>query len=267
MIAGTHRTMNGITRAMLTRYRDEHYAPSRAVLAVAGRIDGDLTRMLESTFGRVRAPRRNAPAFRRAAFRPGRTRVALKFKETEQVLVSLGFPGFPYGHRKLPALVLLATILGGGMSSRLFTEVRERRGLAYSVSADVEVFQDTGYLAVFAGLSKAKLKEGIATILGELATMAKSGPTAEELRRAKDYLRGKMILKLEASSALADFYARQELLTRRTETPEEKLAKIDAVTREDVRALAAGAFRATALVASVIGPYKDSAPFMRLLKA
>lgn len=265
IISGTHATMKGISRSALIRYRDSHYVPSNMVIAVAGKIDGDVMAMLEKTFGTVREPRRAAPSFRRASVRTGRPKVALKYKETEQVLFNLGFPGLPYGHKRLPALSLLATILGGGMSSRLFTEVRERRGLAYSVSADVEVFQDTGYFAIFAGLAKSKLDEGVRTIMKELGTMAASGPTAEELKRAKDYIRGKMVLRLEAPSALADFYARQELLTKRLETPEDKIKKLIAVTRDDVRSAARQVFRTSGLSASVIGPYKDAKHFIKLL--
>ena len=266
MIAGTHETMNGISREMLVEYRDEHYVPSKTVVVVSGKIGSDVVSLLEKTFGAVPEAKKEPRAFLKTKAKTGKPRLAIKYKDTEQVLFTVGFPGLPYGHKKLAALSVLATVLGGGMSSRLFMEVRERRGLAYSVSADVGLYQDCGTFAVFAGLTKAKITEGISTIMKELSKAAKSGVTAEELSRAKEYIKGKTVLRLESSTALGDFYAKQELLTRKIETPDEKIAKIMAVTREDVLAAAGEAFQTSKLSATIIGPYKDKKPFMKLLK-
>lgn len=265
-IAGTHRTMDGIKRAALVKYRDAQYAPSKTVIAVAGKIGPEVPALLEATFGKVREPKKKPSKYPKSSLRRGGPRLALKFKETEQVQFTLGFPGFPYGHKKMAALSVLSTILGGGMSSRLFTEVRERRGLAYSVRSSLSPYQDVGNVAIQAGLTKAKIEEGISVILKELGKAVKSGVTAEELTRAKEYIKGKTVLGLEESSALAEFFAKQELLQRRIQTPEEKLAKIDAVTRADVKAVAREVFRTKHLSAALIGPYKDKTPFMKLLR-
>ena len=265
-IAGTHATMDGIKRAALVKYRDAHYAPSKTVIAVAGKIGPEVPALLEATFGKVREPKRRPAAYPKSALRSGGPRLALKYKETEQVQFTLGFPGFPYGHRKMAALSVLTTILGGGMSSRLFTEVRERRGLAYSVRASLSPYQDVGNVAIQAGLTKAKIDEGIGVILKEIGKAVKSGVTAEELTRAKEYIKGKTVLGLEESSALAEFFAKQELLQRSIQTPEEKLAMIDAVTREDVQAVAREVFRASGMSAALIGPFKDKKRFMKLLR-
>ena len=265
-IAGTHATMDGIGRAMLVEYRDAQYAPSKMIVAVAGKIGPEVPALLEATFGKVREPKRKPHGYPPSRLRRGGPRLALKYKETEQVQFTLGFPGFPYGHKKLAALSVLSTILGGGMSSRLFTEVRERRGLAYSVRASLSPYQDVGNLAIQAGLTKAKIDEGISIILKEIGKAVKSGVTAEELTRAKEYIKGKTVLGLEESSALAEFFAKQELLQRKIQTPEEKLAKIDAVTREEVKAVAREVFRTKDLSAALIGPFKDKARFMKLLR-
>lgn len=135
-IAGTHRTMDGIDRAALLRWRDAYCVPSRMVIAVAGKIDGRIMKMLEAGFGRVPEPKKRPPAFASSTLRGGGPRLALKQKETEQIQFALGFPGYPYGHPKMAALSVLSVILGGGMSSRLFTQIRERRGLAYSVRTE-----------------------------------------------------------------------------------------------------------------------------------
>lgn len=266
VITGTHASMHGITREMLMTYRDRYYRPSRMVISIAGKIGPEVMPLIEKTFGAIKEPKTKDPAFARAEVRTGSPRLKLKFKDTEQVLAVLGFPGYHYGHNKLAALSVLTTLLGGGMSSRLFTQVRERRGLAYSVNADVSVYQDTGTFTVFAGLAKPKLEEGIRTILSELGKVVKNGVTAEETLRAKEYIKGKTVLALESSSALAGFFAKQELLTGKIDTPEDKLARISAVTRDDVRAVAAELFRTGKLTAAIIGPYKDPKPFMKLLK-
>ncbi len=265
-IAGTHQTMDGLGRAELAKWRDEAYAPSRMVIAVAGKIEPSVTDLLEKTFGGVKEPKKKLKSYPLSRLRSGGARLALQYKETEQVQFALGFPGFPYGHKHLPALSVLSTILGGGMSSRLFTEVRERRGLAYSVRSSLSPYQDVGNIAIQAGLTKAKLDEGIAVILQELGKAARKGVTAEELLRAKEYIKGKTVLGLEESSALAEFFAKQELLQKKIETPQERLSRIDKVTREDVLAVAKQVFRTSTLSAALIGPFKDKARFMKLLK-
>lgn len=265
-ISGTHSTMDGINRAMLTKYRDEYYAPSKMIVAVAGKIGPEVPALLEETFGKIREPKKKPAHYPKSSLRTGGPRLALKHKDTEQAQFTLGFPGFPYGHKKLAALSILSKVLGGGMSSRLFTEVRERRGLAYSIRCGLSPYQDVGNLAIQAGLTKAKLTVGISVIMKEITKIVKSGITAEELTRAKEYIKGKMVLGLEESSALAEFFAKQELLQHSIQTPEEKLAKIDAITREEVHAVAREVFRTKNISAAIIGPCKDKAMFMKLLR-
>lgn len=265
-IAGTHATMDGLGRNELIRWREEAYTPSRMIIAVAGKFDPSIIELLEITFGTVKEPKKKMKTYPSSRLRSGGARLALQYKETEQVQFALGFPGLPYGHKEAAALSVLTTILGGGMSSRLFTEVRERRGLAYSVHASLSPYQDVGNFAIQAGLMKAKLDEGITVILKELGKAAQKGVTAEELMRAKEYIKGKTVLGLEESSALAEFFAKQELLQKKIQTPEMRLARIDKVTREDVHTVAKKVFRTSGLSASLIGPFKDKARFMKLLK-
>ncbi len=265
-IAGTRETMDGLGRAELVRWRDQACVPSRMVVAVAGKIGPQVAGLLEKTFGAVKEPKKRIKTYPSSRLRSGGARLALHYKETEQVQFALGFPGFPYGHPSLAALSVLSTVLGGGMSSRLFTEVRERRGLAYSVRASLSPYQDVGNITIQAGLAKSKLDEGLSVIMKELGKAATSGVTAEELSRAKEYIKGKTVLGLEESSALAEFFAKQELLQKKIDTPEERLARISAVTREGVREVANRIFRTSALSAALIGPFKDQERFLKLLK-
>ena len=143
------------------------------------------------------------------------------------------------------------------MSSRLFVAVRERRGLAYSVRTEVGMYEDTGVFAVHAGLDAARVPEAIKVIRAELSRIVQSGVTAKELDDAKGTIKGKTVLALEESNDLAGWYAKQELFTSHMETPEERLRKLDIVTRQDVLRVARQLIQIKKMAAAVIGPFKD----------
>ena len=268
-IGGTVETMNGIGRDQIAAYRDRHYVPAKTVLALAGRFERDeAVAMLERTFGRV--PKRGASApfkpFSAAKDRKGPA-VRVESKDTEQVQLAMGWPAYRYGDPRLSALKVMSIILGGTMSSRLFMAVREKRWLAYSIHATANPYQDVGNVTVQAGLAKDGFDDAMKVIMAELVRIKDKDVTAEELTRAKEYFKGKMVLNLEDSSRLADWYARQELLQGRVETPEDRIAKMFAVTKADVRRAAADVFRRATAAVAVIGPFKDPAPITRHLSA
>jgi len=268
-IAGSVKTMMGIKRDDLIRYRDSYYVPSRTVLAVSGLFEeAEVLKLLEEKFGsRPAGP--EPQKYRRfdaakAGYKGVRFNVAKK--ETEQVQVALGFPAYPYGDPRMPALNLMSIILGGTMSSRLFLTVREKHGLAYFVRSSVNPYQDIGNLTIQAGLAKDRVHQAIRLILKEVDRIRSQDVTAEELIRAQENLKGRLTLSLEDSSQLADWYAKQELMVKRAETPAEKLAKIFAVTREDVRRAAAEVFRNPRMTLAIVGPYADNKEFIRHAK-
>ncbi|HTK04579.1 MAG TPA: pitrilysin family protein [Candidatus Eisenbacteria bacterium] len=266
-VGGTVKTMNGITRGGLTGYRDRHYVPAKTVLALAGRFERDeAVALLERTFGKVR-PRKAPAPFKPFTAKLAGPRVRVEWKDTEQVQLAMGWPAYRYGDPRLAALKMMSIILGGTMSSRLFMSVREKRGLAYSVSASTNPYQDVGNITVQAGLSKDRFHDAMKVIMAELAKMKAKDVTSEELNRAKEFFKGKMVLNLEESSRLADWYARQELLQRRIETPEERIAKAFAVTKADIRRAANDVFRRRTAAIAVIGPFKDPAPIAKHLSA
>lgn len=267
-IGGTVDTVNGIRRDDLVTHRDRSYVPANTVLALAGRFDRDeAVAMLEKTFGKI--PRRKAPA----KFKPHRRtassgpRIRAERKETEQVQLAMGWPAHPFGHPGLPALKVMAIILGGTMSSRLFMEVREKRGLAYSIHASVNPYQDVGNVTIQAGLAKDRFDDAVKVIVAELKKLKDKDVTTEELRRAKDYFKGKMVLNLEESSRLADWYAKQTLLHPRVETPEERVRQMFAVTKADVRRAAKETFKRLTAAVAYIGPSDDTKPMRRHLAA
>jgi len=262
LISGTPDTLNGIGRKELVKYRNAHYVPARTVIAIAGKFEeNEVLAQLENTFGKV-ANRKAAPSFKKfsvskAGYRAPRVRV--EHRETEQVQLAMAWPSYGIGDPRANALKLMTVILGGTMSSRLFMSVREKRGLAYSVRAGASPYQDIGNVTVTAGLSKKRVHEAVRVIVSELVRISKTLVTKEELERAKEYYKGKMVLGLEDSSQLAEWFAKQELLTKRVSTPDERIAATMAVTREDIRAVAQDVFSHARTSFVVMGPFGKDA--------
>jgi predicted Zn-dependent peptidase len=193
-------------------------------------------------------------------------RLALQFKQTEQAHLVLGFKGFDFNDKRNYAAGVLSAILGGGMSSRLFTEVRERRGLAYYVRAASGNYQDTGVFNVRSGVQVPKIQEAITVILSELAKMKTELVDYRELLKAKEYIKGHTILMLEDNQSRLDWYLESAAFNRNIETPKEYFAKIDKVTARDIQKVANDLFHKNSMTLAIIGPYKKQAPFRKLLK-
>ncbi len=262
-IAGTATSVTDMTRADVIHYRDRYYVPENMVLVMAGKVPGSAMAKLQKTFGRVpaHALKRLDEPFAGAPSTSIRARV--QNKPLEQIQVALGFPTAGRSTKDAEALKLLGTILGGTMSSRLFIEVREKRGLCYTVRAMVDAYDDVGTFAIRAGLDAMRLPEAMKVIARELTKMVKDGVTAKELAMAKDNVRGAMLLQLEDSSVSAEFVGRQELFLGEALTASERMAKFDAVTRADVLRVARTVIDFKQLSVAAIGPYKTSADFLR----
>ena len=263
-IAGSPKTMRGMTREQVIAYRDAHYVPSRMVIAVAGKVDKKTLGILEKTFGSVKAKPEPNPHVPFAPNAPSVTpRCSVQNKKVEQLQVALGFPSFGIADPRNRSLSLLATILGGTMSSRLFISVRERKGLCYFVRAENGAYDDVGAFMIRSGLDKSRLPEAMKTILGEVEKVKRSGVTPRELKEAKDNFRGRILLRLEESSNRADWYARQELLLGKAKTPEERMKEIDAVTAAEVKAVAREVLDLSKMAVAAIGPFKDGEAFLK----
>ncbi len=267
-IAGPRENIRKVTRQQLIDYRDAYYVPERMVVAVTGKIDTHVMPLLQKTFGSVKNPKENKAKTFEPFVAPKKLEnpVAFQQKQTEQVQLGLSFYGLPLGNKDLGAASLLATILGGTMSSRLFTEVRERRGLCYSVYASHQALEDTGIFQVMAGLDKTRTEEAVKVIWQELKKMTTKLVTAEELKRAKDHVRGKFLLAFEDSSTQADFYGKQWLFQKKLETPEDRLKRIQKVTAADIRRVATLIFNKDRMASAVIGPFEDKKSVEGLFK-
>jgi predicted Zn-dependent peptidase len=263
-VGGTMETIKAMMAPDLRRWFDANYVASNTVIAVAGGIDAEHVRdVVERTFSGIRqaAPAQKLPVTEQQSA----PAVVALGKDVEQLYLQLGVRAFDMHDERRYPLALAANILGGGMSSRLFDEVRSKRGLAYYVYAGNSHYTDTGYFEVGAGINQEKAEEGIRAILAELAKVAADGVTAEELQRTKDQAEGRMAFTLESTSGAADDYGSSVLFHGRVLTPEEELAKIQAVTRDQIQAVTQDIFRDDRLNLAVIGPRVTPEAFRDIL--
>jgi predicted Zn-dependent peptidase len=186
-------------------------------------------------------------------------------KESDQAHICIGVPSYPLDHPDRYALQIVGTVLGTGMSSRLFTEVRERRGLAYYVFATNHSYTDTGTLYSQAGVDITRIDEAVETIARELRKIAAEPVPADELEKAKNVAKGRFVLQTESPHGMIMFGLRREVLEGRAPEPEEVLAGIDAVTADDVQRVAADVLGGKGLNLALIGPFDDAERFEKLL--
>ncbi len=191
--------------------------------------------------------------------------IKLHYKKTDQAHLSLGVRAFSLGHKDEFALKLMAAILGGSMSSRLFIELRERKGLAYSVRTQAEFYTDSGYLTTQAGVPVKKINQAIKIILAEYKKIADNLVEDEELKRAKNLIKGRMAIQMESSSNVANWYGRQAVLRDKILTLEDSLKFLNSVTAKDIHKAAKNIFINKGLNLAVIGPFRDGKKFERLL--
>jgi predicted Zn-dependent peptidase len=257
-IAGTASSITGLTRAQITRFYRAAYRPENMVVAVAGNVEhAAVVRQVRKAFSRAGfladvanrpSPPRRAARLRRVT--AGQVRIERPF---EQVNLLLGVNGLVRGDERRYALGVLNAAVGGGPSSRLFQEVRERRGLAYSVYSFAQHYTDAGAFCVGAGCLPGKLDDVLEVVRELLSVVARDGITEEELARGKGQLRGGLVLGLEDSASRMSRIAKAELLYDELPSIEEIIRRVDAVTLDDVHALARSLFRQPETLA-VVGP-------------
>ena len=264
-ILGTKETIEGTTRDTFTSYLDAWYRPERIVVGIAGRIGDGLDDRLEALLGGIEQRETGAPA---AVELPAETSpVLLHTKQSEQSHLILGVRGYPIGHPDRYALQLLAVVLGGGMSSRLFTEVREKRGLSYYVHAANASYTDAGTFYTSAGVDVERVDEALTTIIGELRKVADEPVPTDELEKARGYAKGRFVLRLETPQGTIQYGLRREVLEGEIEEPDELLLHLDEVTVEDVQRVARGLFEDKRLYLALVGPFDDPGRFEKLLAA
>jgi predicted Zn-dependent peptidase len=261
-IIGSKDTVRDATRETFMGYLGRWYKPSRMVLGVAGRIGDDVLDRAQELLGDLEDTDAGEPE---PAAEHTNGRVVVSTKASEQAHVLLGVHSLPLDHPDRYALQLLATALGGGMSSRLFSEVRERRGLAYYVHGLNHSYTDAGTLYTQAGVDIARIDDAVATIAGELRKIAAEPLQSEELEKARNFSKGRFVLQLESPQGLMMFGLRREVLERKLPDPEDVLRGLDAVTSDDVARVASELITNDRLRLAVIGPFDDASRFEPLL--
>jgi len=262
-IAGTAKSVTEMKRADVLAYRDAHYAPSEMVLVVAGNIPRNCKALLQKTFGKMK-PRPKPEGFQTYDLKP-RGACIRQFKPLKQIQLALGFPTVGRKHKDIPAIKLLAHILGGAMSSRLFIEVRERRGLCYMVRAKADAYQDVGVFEIRAGLDATRLTLAAQTIWKELEKVKRHGVTEKEVVHAKDHIAGAMKLQLEDSSSRAEFFGRQELFLEQVESEAMWLNRYASVKQADVQRVANDVLNLQVMSVAAIGPYRTDTALRKAL--
>ena len=261
-ILGTDETIQGISRSAINTFYRRRYRPEAMVIAAAGNLDHDaVVRRVRAAFAAVLDPAAE-PLAPRAVRRPRRHDAGVRVvnRPTEQAHLVLGVPGIVRTDPRRYSLSVLSTALGGGMSSRLFQEVREKRGLAYSVYSYAQGFADDGTFSVYVGCQPGKVDTVLDVCLSELASVAADGLTAEEVSRGKGQVRGATVLGQEDTGARMTRIAKSELNGETLPSLSELIGRVDAVTTEDVRDIAADLLHGP-LTLAVIGPFDETTTF------
>ncbi|MEK7133903.1 MAG: pitrilysin family protein [Patescibacteria group bacterium] len=253
-ILGPKENIRAFSRRDFATYLKRNYVPANTVVCIAGSFSSvKVLAKVKKEFGRLKpAP---APSFLPFSGSQSAPRVSIKEKKTDQTQLMLGVPAYPYEHKDEYALAVLTTILGGGMSSRLFLEVREKRGLAYSVHAWADKYPDVGYFVVQAGVEHSKLEKTIETILTEFKKIKRTKISATELEKAKSYIKGTLTLSLETSDEIAQNAATSLITLGRVRPLEEVIKHIDKVTVDDIQRVAQDILKTNALNLAIIGPH------------
>jgi predicted Zn-dependent peptidase len=265
-IIGTRDSIKNVKRADFVRYRKIHYGIDNLLITVAGGVkEKDVLKLAEKYFRSLK--NNNKEKIEKFKTNQKKPRVSLHSKKKEQAHFILGFLGNQLGNKDRFIEATLAIILGRGMSSRLFIEVREKRGLAYSVRTSTDRYVDTGYMGTYAGVDIKRIDEAIKVVLNEHYKLA-SGEniiTEDELSKAKEYSKGHLALYLEDTRRVGSFFGIRELLLGRIDTPEDIYKGIDKVTIDDVLRVAKEFFVPERLNLAIIGPYKDQKRFEKLV--
>jgi predicted Zn-dependent peptidase len=264
-IIGTKDNIRGFKRSDFIKYLNRGYVAGNVVIGVAGKMDVvRVKKEILKRFKNIRTGKK--PVFKKIVEKQRTPGVFLQHKKTDQTHMLLGVRTYAMGHKDRYVLSVLATILGGGMSSRLFMAVRERRGLAYSVHTSGENYHDAGYLATQCGVEHENLEKTIAVILDEYKRIATELVDSDELTKAKEYIKGKLAMGFEGSDDVVEYVVTQETLHGKITTLEEKRKRIDQVTAQDVLRVAKDIFQNKKLNLAVIGPHVHKDELAKLIR-
>jgi predicted Zn-dependent peptidase len=263
-VAGTKESIEGLTRQMTLDYMGRQYVPNNIVVSVAGNIDHD--EIVEAIDQKFSGAGMGSPG----AWFPARNgqetpRCNVMYKRTEQSHIAMAVRGVPLEHPDRYAIDLLSVLFGEGMSSRLFMELRERQGLCSDVHAYVSHFLDAGSFGVYAAVDPSRGRDAVVALIGEMVKL-REGIPEEELRKAKELAKGRLLLRMEDTRAVSGWLGSQEILTGRILSPEEVVERIEEVTPADVGRVVDGILVRQHLNLAIVGPYRSDKRFLQLLE-
>jgi len=265
-VIGTRKSIKAISKEDFVTYRKAHYGGRNMIITVAGGIkEKEILRLSKKYFSKF--PKKKSEIPTKFSSKQQKPKVLLESKKSEQAHLILGFRAYDRAHKDRFILAVLSTILGTGMSSRLFYEIRDKRGLAYAVSSTISHYMDTGLFAVYAGVVVKKVDEAIKVIIDQSYGLANGDyPIKErELKKAKEFIKGRSTLALEDTRYVNDLFGQSALFLPRILTPDEIFEKIDKVTINDVYRIAKDVFNPKLANLAIVGPYKNKTRFERLL--
>lgn len=257
-VIGNEKNVKGFTKLDLEQYRNSHYVAEKTMVVVAGDVTSKQAEALVKKYFKEIARGKVIKKEKTKDHNP-EEKIKIHHKTTDQAHLIIGFKSFPIGHKLTPVASLLSTVLGQGMSSRLFKKLRDELGLCYYVSAANHTAYDHGFFTVSAGVAKDRIEEAVSAICEELRKIKNNLVEKSELEKAKEFRVGNMYLNLETSDAVADFYSFQKLYDLNVKTPEEKEKIIKKISAKELQSLASKIFANDNLYMAVVGPYKDAA--------
>lgn len=263
MITGTPDTVTKFNRETFIQFRKQFYQPENMVVAVAGANGKNWQEKIEKIFGLL--PKNTTESPKKVTEAQLKPQLKIHKKKTDQAHFILSFRGIKRTDPRRPILKVLNNLMGGTMSSRLFIEVREKRGLCYYVSSDFADYMDTGYWEVAAGVDIKRAEEALKVILSECERLKNEDVTDEELTRAKENMKGHLYIGLEESLSVAEFLGEQELLWQRIDDPDELVAQMAKVTKEDIKKLANDIMKPENLNLAIVGPFESKEKFSKIL--
>ena len=268
-VLGPKENIKKFTRQDFIKYFESQYGSNSVYIVVAGKVPNNIKALANKYFQNLKTK----PYQKAVPTKDSQTtaQIKLHYKKTDQAHLTLGVRALPFGHKESHIVKALAVVLGGSMSSRLFTQLRERNGLCYYVRTNYENFTDSGYLATQAGVPVIKIDQAINIILDEYSRIKKDGLNQEELNKVKSLIAGKTALQLEASDDIAVWYAiqaailHQQTTSRPIITPDQMVKQLQKVTTAQIQTMAKKLFQNNQLNLAIIGPYRDTSKFKRLL--
>lgn len=264
-IIGTKEIISKVLREKLLKYYKMQYGAENMILVVAGKFDQKtILSKIEKYFKKLNLQKPHSKP--RVVESQRHPEILSHFKETDQTHLCLSFRAFDIFDERKYALAVLSLILGEGMSSRLFTRIREKQGLVYTIHSTAQMASDCGFLAIYAGVGHNKVQKALEETLDEIKKIKERGVTPRELKKAKENYKGRTLIGLETSDEWASFVGGQEIIARKILTPEDILKKINKVTNKDIIAVAEDIFQNEKMNLALIGPFKDRSPFDAILK-